>query len=51
MDSVVSFSFWVGGGGDGDAGWAGVGFCCLLCVEITTYKNKLNSIKNKRNLK
>ena len=25
--------------GDGDAGWAGAGLCCLLSVEITTYKN------------
>ena len=33
--------------GDGDAGWAGAGLCCLLCVEITTYKNKFNSIKTK----
>ena len=46
MDSVASVSFWVVGG-DGDAGRAGAGFCCLLCVEITTYKNKFNSIKTK----
>ena len=35
----------LGGGGDGDAGWAGAGFGGLLCVVITTYKNKFNSIK------
>ena len=34
-------------GGDNDAGWTGARFCCLLCVEITTYKNKFNSIKTK----
>ena len=47
MDSVASFSFL----GEGDAGWAGPGFDSLLCVVITTYKNKFNSIKNKRTLK
>ena len=26
-----------GGGGDGNAGWAGAGFCCLLCLEIIMY--------------
>ena len=41
------FLLLLGGGGDGDAGWAGAGFCCLLCVEITIYKNKLNPIKTK----
>ena len=50
MDSV-GFLLLLGDGGDGDAGWVGAGFCCLLCVEITTYKNKFNSIKNKRTLK
>ena len=44
MDSVASFSFWVVGG---DACWADAGFYCLLCVEITGYKNKFNSIKTK----
>ena len=37
--------------GDGDAGWAGAGFVCLLCVVITAYKNKFNSIKNRKTLK
>ena len=35
------------GEGDADAGWAGAGLCCFLCVEITTYKIKFNSIKIK----
>ena len=47
MDSVASFSFW-GGGVDGDAGWAGAGFCCLWCVVKIKYNKKLNSIKNKK---
>ena len=34
-------------GGDSEAGWAGAGLCCLLCVEITRYKNKFNSVKTK----
>ena len=41
------FLLLLAGEGDGDAGWSGAGFCCLLCVEITTYKNKFNSIKTK----
>ena len=36
-----------GGGGDGDAGWAGTGFCCILCLEIIMYNKIFNSIKNK----
>ena len=36
------------GGGDSDAGWAGTGFCCLLCLENIMYNKKLNSIKPKR---
>ena len=37
------------GGREGvDAGWAGAGFCCLLCLEIMMYNNMFNSIKNKR---
>ena len=39
------FLLLLGGGGDGDAGWAVAGFGSLLCVVITTYKNKFNSIK------
>ena len=35
------------GGGRGDAGWAGAGFCCRLCLEIMMYKNIFNSIKTK----
>ena len=45
------FLLLLGGGGDGDAGLAGAGFGCLLRVVITTYKNKFNSIKNRRTLK
>ena len=41
------FLLLLSGGSDGDVGWAGAGFCCLLCVEITTYKNKSNSIKTR----
>ena len=33
--------------GDGDAGWEGAGFCCLLCLENIRYNKKFNSIKNK----
>ena len=36
-----------GGGSDGDAGWTGAGFCCLLCLENIKYNKKLNSIKTK----
>ena len=36
------------GGGDGDACWAGAGFCCLLCLKNIMYNKKLNSIKNKK---
>ena len=39
------FLLLLGGGRDDDAGWASAGFGYLLCVVITTYKNKLNSIK------
>ena len=49
MDSVASFS--ILGGGGGDAGCPGAGFCCLLCLEIMMYDNIFNSIKNKRTLK
>ena len=37
----------MGGGGDGDVGWAGAGFCCLLCLEIIMYNKIFNSIKTK----
>ena len=37
------------GWGDGDAGWVGAGFCCLLCLENIKYNKKLNSIKTKKN--
>ena len=36
-----------GGGGDGDTGWAGAGFCCVLCLEIIMYNKIFNSIKTK----
>ena len=35
-----------GEGGDGDAGWAGAGFCCLWCLVKIKYSTKFNSIKN-----
>ena len=41
------FLLLLGGGGDGDAGWAGAGFCCLLCLEIIMYNKVFNSIKTK----
>ena len=41
------FLLGAGGGGDGDAGWAGAGFCCLLCLENIKYNKKLNLIKTK----
>ena len=28
-------------------GWAGAGFCCLLCLENIKYNKKFNSIKTK----
>ena len=37
----------LGSGGDGDTGWAGAGFCYLLCFEIMIYNNIFNSIKTK----
>ena len=40
------FLLLLGGGGDGDAGWAGAGFCCLWCVVKIKYNKKSNSIKN-----
>ena len=27
----------------GDGGWLGAGFCCLLCVEITTYNGDMTA--------
>ena len=40
---------WIlGGGGDGHAGWAGVGFCCLWCLVKIKYNKKLNSIKKQK---
>ena len=41
------FLLLLGGGGDCDAGWAGAGFCCLLCLEIIMYNKIFNSIKIK----
>ena len=38
----------MGGGGDGDAGWAGAGFCCLWYLVKIKYNKKLNSIKYKK---
>ena len=49
IDSVASFSFWVVGVMVMLAGQ--VLGSAVFCVEITTYKNKFNSIKNKRALK
>ena len=37
----------MGGGGGGDAGWAGAGFCCFLCLEIMIYNNIFISLKTK----
>ena len=45
MDSGTSFSW--GWWDDGDAGLAGAGFCCLLCLEIIMYNKIFNSIKTK----
>ena len=42
----LPFPSWCWGGGD--AGWAGAGFCCLLCLENIRYNKKLNSIKTKK---
>ena len=41
------FRLLLGAGGDGDAGWAGDGLCCLLCLEIIMYNKVFNSIKTK----
>ena len=41
------FLFLSGGGGDVDAGWAGAGFCCLLCLKKIMYNKIFNSIKTK----
>ena len=34
------FLLLLGGGGDGDAGWAGAGFCCLWCLVMIKYNKK-----------
>ena len=39
-NGFCSFLLLGGGGGDGNAGWAGAGFCSLLCLEIIMY-NKI----------
>ena len=45
-DFCCFFSLGVAGG-DGDAGWAGAGFCCLLRLEIIVYNKIFNLIKTK----
>ena len=44
---LCGFLLLQGGWGGGDAGWAGAGFCCLLCLETLMNNNIFNSIKTK----